>query len=233
MIQRNILNDCGSDIDEAACMRAKDIIKSEGCVGFPATYASVGSQRKLWRESGMIHIGDVDLEHKISPQIRPDLFVTYPGGSLVIEISVMHKCTPEKGYWLRANKIPAFEINLRAYRRSDLGDRFRNAVLRQAPRSWIYNPHQSEADAALMGRLEGEWNARQIEEFKDATPRSDMLPAPPRHPAVIAYEARLCYVCGCSSPMFGFGSPLTETEAWACVAHHVEVGQALEARRGA
>ena len=64
----------------------------------------------------------------------------------------------------------------------------------------------------------------------DVTSRAeDRDDAPPRSPAVLAYEARRCRICGCRHPGFGFEPPLArqEQELWACGPHRAEVERQL------
>jgi hypothetical protein len=210
---------CSGGFETAAHLRAKAIIEEEGKVNFPATVGMVRDRREIWMAGGMVEVSEIIRERNLSPELRPDLYASYADGKVVIEIFVTHECTPLKKRWLRENKIPSFEIKLSAYKRSDLGADFRDAVLSRASRFWIYDPQQEAANAWLEGVMAEEWK-----QISRRFPKST-------NPAAIECEARRCYICQGSNAFFGFGPPFTDVQVWACSDHRGQVDEMLTTRR--
>lgn len=153
---------------------AKAIISEKMELAFPAINARCGYAVRQWKPGGVVRLTSaIQEDTTLSKSIRPDIYVTHADGRAVVEIFVSHSCTQEKIKWLKDNEIPAIEINLRSHKNSDLGERFTQHVLYNAPRHWISNPSQVKADAWLTSILEREREA-EIERERIADQRREL-----------------------------------------------------------
>jgi len=87
--------------------------------------------------------------------IRPDVLAEYIVEPVAIEIWVAHRVPQEKIDVFDRHKLAAVEIDLRPYRFADLseGD-WRNAVISEADRTWLYPPKEIRAENARRRRQE-------------------------------------------------------------------------------
>lgn len=86
------------------------------------------------------------------PGIRPDVIVYRKDRRLLVEFKVTHACDESKIARIREQNIAAIEIDLASYRDRPL-DELRHAILHEAPREWLHNPMDEEADRKLSERL--------------------------------------------------------------------------------
>ena len=87
--------------------------------------------------------------------IRPDVLACYDADTVAIEVYVTHRTGVDKIELLHAREQTALEIDLSYHRDMMLGEsQLRQAVLRTAPRRWLYEPLvvrlQRQADLAAM-----------------------------------------------------------------------------------
>lgn len=109
------------------------------------------------------------------PGFQPDIVARRANRQLAVEIKVAHACSPEKIEIVRASGLAMLEIDLSGLSRTALEEQIREAVLKTAPRVWLFNPKlesalsafQTELDSALaMERMRTNkiWR-REIREF--------------------------------------------------------------------
>jgi hypothetical protein len=137
---------------------AKQIVATELSLLLPARVAIFGGRREQLSPPTEFAFDSAHVEHNLRG-IIPDLYLVHRGRSLVVEIAVTHKCGEEKVERLRKNEIAAIEIDLSQTPRDARLEDVREAVLKSAPRSWIFNNGIDHAVALLRtqaGREEEE-----------------------------------------------------------------------------
>jgi hypothetical protein len=117
---------------------AKQIVATELSLLLPARVAIFGERREQLSPPTEIAFDSAHVEHNLRDTIS-DLYLVHRGRSLVVEIAVTHKCGEEKVERLRRNGIAAIEIDLSKTARDAWLEDVRDAVLKSAPRSWIFN----------------------------------------------------------------------------------------------
>src|SRR5215207_4267607 len=70
---------------------------------------------------------------------RPDILAAVAGRPLLVEVAVTHPCGPEKLALIRERRLAAVEIDLSRVPRDATPDALERAVLRSAPRRWLWN----------------------------------------------------------------------------------------------
>jgi hypothetical protein len=97
-----------------------------------------------------------------------------------IEVYVTHRCPPEKLERFEARGLSAFEIDLAALRHGVIDNQFTQQVIEDAPRAWLFNPRQKDADARLAKKWQREfaaWYAQQARERREERKsREDAMP---------------------------------------------------------
>jgi hypothetical protein len=78
------------------------------------------------------------------PGFQPDIMARRAARQLAVEIKVTHACGPEKIEIVRASGLAMMEIDLSHLPRLASEDQIRKAVLRMAPRRWLFNPRQAQ-----------------------------------------------------------------------------------------
>lgn len=191
--------DLWHDIEGEAYRLAKAIIAEAGHLRMPHPWPG-----------GLTAVADVEGSD------RPELSVLVGHRRIAIELFITRRSSLETVAQIRRDKVSSFEINLSAWRRRALDDDFREAVLQGATRSWIYDPDKPPpvfgAEAAARA------TATQAERDFD-------LPPPKPEPVIQAwvrdeYDTRRCAHDSCTGrPLFGFGPPFTQVQAWTCRNH--------------
>ena len=100
----------------------------------------------------VVHEGDFVFDsavlEKRHGEIVPDVVCRRAGRILHVEFRVTHACGPEKLAALRILDVGSIEIDLSGYRDQPL-DTLAEAILSEAPRTWLHNPKVSVAQAKL------------------------------------------------------------------------------------
>lgn len=84
--------------------------------------------------------------------VIPDVVVWYGERQLLVEMYVTHACDALKAAKLKALDLATVEIDLRRLPRNASREEITDAVLRRAPRKWIYNPKVEAAHAKLQAQ---------------------------------------------------------------------------------
>jgi hypothetical protein len=79
--------------------------------------------------------------------LRPDVVAVVAGRPLLVEVAVTHPCGPGKLALIRERRLAAVEIDLSRIPRDASPEELERAVLRSAPRRWLWNRHAEAAEA--------------------------------------------------------------------------------------
>lgn len=137
---------CVGGFETMAHMLAKQIIADARGITLPEAVAERHDLRKVVNDAKWVPFDEVSLE-VWQDGLRPDVVGRLRGRELAIEIFVTHKCDQEKIDILRDRGTETIEISLGEFRRHFDSDKFKEAVLRTAPRWWVC---YSLIDKALM-----------------------------------------------------------------------------------
>ncbi|MER9973440.1 hypothetical protein [Mesorhizobium sp. M0085] len=106
------------------------------------------------------------LEYSDPKKIIPDLYVRALSYDLFVEVAVTHASDDTKIQRLREHGTMAVEIDLSKLPRDATREQIADAVLRTAPRRWLYHPG-IEAAKAKSRADEEKWQAAQAKRFAD------------------------------------------------------------------
>lgn len=143
---------CGGGPETALHKLAKQIIKERLLLFVPRRIASHGDVERILPGREKIELESAILECRDPQQIVPDLYVTLDGRKLFVEIAVTHPCDDEKIRRIRQHGVAAIEIDLSHIPRDAAPEVIADAVIRSAPRKWLFN----EAIEHAVGELQKE-----------------------------------------------------------------------------
>lgn len=178
---------CGGGPETALHKLAKQIIQERLLLFVPKRIASHGNVERILPGREKIELESATLEFRDPQQIVPDLYVTLDGRKLFVEIAVTHPCDEEKIRRVRQHGIAAIEIDLSHIARDAAPEVVADAVIRSAPRKWLFNEAidnavielQKEANAArLAAENKLSADARQKARAYDIALRSSPKPLP-------------------------------------------------------
>jgi hypothetical protein len=86
--------------------------------------------------------------------LRPDVVAVVAGRPLLVEVAVTHPCGPEKVALIRQRRLAAVEIDLFRLARDAAPEAIERAVLRSAPRRWLWNRHAEAAEIRMREEAE-------------------------------------------------------------------------------
>ncbi|OCC05336.1 hypothetical protein BA190_07805 [Labrys sp. WJW] len=139
---------CSSAGESALHRFAKDVLAKALKLKLPELKAYRGDDSLVVVTEQEFAFDSAVLEQRTGDVI-PDVVCWRGGRSLHVEFMVTHACGPEKIDKLKAMDIGAIEIDLSGYRDIPLDD-LDQAILTEAPRSWLHNPRQSQVEAKLQ-----------------------------------------------------------------------------------
>jgi hypothetical protein len=146
---------CVGAFETSAHLLAKQIIADEGRVFMPEVVADYRTERRPVMDARWVRFDSVALEVWVDG-LRPDIIARRRDRTLAIEIYVSHRCEAQKISTFRQRNASALEIDLSAYRRGEFDPvGFRQAVLRDAPRYWLFNAQ----GAAMIRQLRQDLDA--------------------------------------------------------------------------
>ncbi|TPJ22648.1 hypothetical protein [Mesorhizobium sp. B2-7-2] len=178
---------CGGGPETALHKLAKQIVQERLLLFVPKRIASHGNVERILPGRERIELESATLEFHDPQQIVPDLYVTLDGRKLFVEIAVTHPCDEEKIRRIRQHGIAAIEIDLSHIARDAAPEVVADAVIRSAPRKWLFNEAidnavielQKEANAArLAAQNKLTADARQKARAYDIALRSSPKPLP-------------------------------------------------------
>lgn len=131
---------CGGGPETSIHLLSKEIVEDHKMLFLPEGLASFGEKQvKLWA-AYTANFDRVTSESRDLERIVPDTFMWKRDRQLIVEMAVTHPCDPIKVARVRALQIPLLEIDLSSVPRNAERDFIVDAVLKSAPRSWLYHP---------------------------------------------------------------------------------------------
>lgn len=141
---------CGGGPETALHKLAKQTVKERLTLFVPKRIATHGDVERVLSGREEITLESASLEFRDPQQIVPDLYVTIQGRKLFVEIAVTHPCDEEKIRRIREHGIAAIEIDLSGMPRDAAPDVVADAVIRSAPRKWLFNKAIDDAIVELQ-----------------------------------------------------------------------------------
>lgn len=156
---------------------AKQALDEERRLLIPEVRPRYGTQSVLKHHAREHAFDDAVLENRLG-NIVPDVIVRKDGHELLVEMFVTHECDEEKIARIRARGISAIEIDLSGLSRTSSKADIVDAIVRTAPRRWLFNPRIDDAVQemkATLARAEARRIAekqRRVTTFVDAIARA-------------------------------------------------------------
>ncbi|MCB1469863.1 MAG: hypothetical protein KDK08_22565 [Rhizobiaceae bacterium] len=153
---------CGGGPETALHLLAKDVFRANPTMLLPGRPALDKRKQVVTKPGQEVETEFLRLEYTDPKMIIPDLYVRALGYDLFVEVAVTHFSDDDKIRRLREHRTPAVEIDLSRLPRASTREEIADAVLRTAPRLWLFHPG---IDAAETKRRADE-QKRQAEEQK-------------------------------------------------------------------
>jgi hypothetical protein len=131
---------CRGAAETALHRLAKEIVEEALRLWLPEVKAACGKETHILHKAGEVRFTRAQSEAHHLSDIIPDLFVERGERRLLVEICVTHACDEAKVAELRAKGIATVEIDLSGVPRDASRSDVKSAVLRAAPRDWVYHP---------------------------------------------------------------------------------------------
>lgn len=159
------------------------------------------------------------------PGLRPDLIASRGQRLLFIEVAVWHKVGEEKLALIREHRQSTIEIDLGKWRYETDEARLEQAIIRDAPRVWLFNRFASDKEAARLARQEErarerrEHSARIANDILREMATPQLMEAPPDNKFVeyIAAVADAGMVNEIGVAISGSGAFAVAEEIWQAV----------------
>ncbi len=139
---------CLGALETALHQFAKQALADSTALMLPPLVACCGDEQIVLRQQQEFRYEKVDVELTM-PNMRPDVVVRRGEAVLLVEVAVRHPCENAKLAHIRERRLPAIEIDLSRMRHDASPQEQVDAVLRSAPRHWLFNRHVEEAEAEL------------------------------------------------------------------------------------
>jgi hypothetical protein len=139
---------CAAAYETALHRLAKQLIADGHPVTLPAVVAEHAGRRRHLHPETSVRPARVTLEAGLDG-LRPDILAEVRGRPLLVEVAVTHRCGPGKVDLIRGRRLAAVEIDLSRVPPDAPPEALEAAILRTAPRHWLYNRHAEAAAAAL------------------------------------------------------------------------------------
>ncbi|TIT19134.1 MAG: DUF2384 domain-containing protein [Mesorhizobium sp.] len=140
---------CGGAPETALHKLAKQIVADSLTLVVPKRIAIHGAVERALPGATDIKLESARIEYNDPDGIVPDLYVTVKGHELFVEMAVTHPCDEEKIRRIREHGIAAIEIDLSRIPRDAPPEIVADAVLRTAPRRWLFNKTIDDAVTTL------------------------------------------------------------------------------------
>ncbi len=148
------LHECTTAPETALHKLAKQIISDAKILVVPERIATYGSETAKLSDLKEIQLDSVRMEARDFSSIVPDLYVTAKGRELLVEIFVTHVCDEDKVALIRSGGIAALEIDLSRIKRDAAPEAVKEAVIRSAPRKWLFNQTIEEKISSMKSEAE-------------------------------------------------------------------------------
>ncbi|MBB5053460.1 hypothetical protein HNQ36_003451 [Afipia massiliensis] len=157
----------GGGPETAIHILAKEAIEEHKKLYLIERRASFAGREVILSKARLVEFDMVVAEHRELERIVPDIYVEKAGRNLLIEIAVTHPCDEMKIEKIRARGVPALEIDLSGLPRNADRDVITQAVIYDAPRSWLFHADIDSAHAKLRAAHEKK-EADATKQFDDA-----------------------------------------------------------------
>lgn len=149
--------DCSSAYETSLHTMAEQVIKDSREILLPTVVARHGRQSEsITERPRKFHYDDAHLEVQMD-SIKPDVILheaRESGRHLLVEIFVTHRTEQLKIDLIRERRLPTIEINLSKTPRDVTVEDFKQSVLYDAKRKWLFNNSAAEVEAKLKGKAE-------------------------------------------------------------------------------
>lgn len=153
---------CGGGPETVLHLLAKEAFRDNPKMLLPERPALGKGKQVVTKPGQEVETEFLRLEYTDTKRIIPDLYIRALGYDLFVEVAVWHFSDDDKIRRLREHGIPAVEVDLSRLPRDSTREEIADAVLRTAPRHWLFHPG---IDAAETKRRADE-QKRQAEERK-------------------------------------------------------------------
>lgn len=150
---------CASARETMLHKLAKQILQDHKRLLLPAVAAETDGVRRVAHRAKDFAFDEVEAEVAMGDLV-PDVVLRKGARKLFVEIWVTHACDAEKLAKLEAARVSTLEIDLRKTPRFASLAEIEAAVLREAPRAWLVNPHLDVAREQVRAVLEAREAAR-------------------------------------------------------------------------
>lgn len=149
------VGECKSASETALHKFAKQVLDEERKLLIPAIVAEQDRHRYEMHRPKTLRFDGATLEHRLH-DVVPDVILRKSDRDLLVEIAVTHFCDETKIARIKALNVSAIEIDLSGLSRNAAREEIAQAILRSAPRKWIFNPRLGDAEAELQRRIKQE-----------------------------------------------------------------------------
>lgn len=143
---------CVGALETALHKFAKQVLDDSTSLMLPALIARCGDLQVVVKQQQEFRYKSVDVKSTM-PNMRPDVVVHRGEAALLVEVAVRHPCGEEKLAHIRKRCLPAIEIDLSQMRYDTSLEQQVDAVLRTAPRHWLFNRHVEEVETELRRKV--------------------------------------------------------------------------------
>ncbi|ESZ01866.1 competence protein CoiA family protein [Mesorhizobium sp. LNHC209A00] len=158
---------CGGGPETVIHLLAKEAFRSNPKMLLPERLGLDERKQVVMKPGQEVATEFLRLEYTDPKEIVPDLYVRALGYDLFVEVAVTHFCGDTKLQHLRDHRTPAVEIDLSKLPRDSTREVIVDAVLRSAPRHWLFHPG-IEAAQAKFKKDEEAWRKEQDERQANA-----------------------------------------------------------------
>lgn len=223
---------CGAWQETSAHYEAKAALAAALTLTLPAVVAEYGGAEREISPEGHLNFDEVEVEYRMDG-LTPDVVLRKVNATgqvheLLVEIKVTHGCGPEKISRIRKGRHAAIEIDLGRWKHRSL-EAIHEAVLRAAPRVWLYNARQEQEKLVLKAEAEAMADARAAAMLSGLDAAGPARPSHAEGSAAITAlraigEGRLCAVQVGDDAVFS-----VPTEEWqAVLAHRYVLGDQID-----
>ncbi len=194
---------------------AKEVVGAARELLLPEAAAELDGVREPVAAAQVFRCEAVETEVELGG-LRPDAVLHRAGRTLAVEFAVTHFCGPEKVAELRRRELPCVEVDLSAVPRLATRDAHARAILREAPRRWLFNARIARAEARLRAAEQARAEAERARHARltEAMVAAWAVPHRPGNPAWSrwAHDAGLGEIVGV--PVAGQEVFAVEPAAW-------------------
>lgn len=164
-------SECSGAPETALHLMAKEIICKRLCLGLPALVAEYNGVTQQIFKSRIVFFDSATAELRHDIGFIPDISVFKDDRKLMVEIFVTHPCGEEKITEIAKAGVSSVEIDLSKFPRDASLSEIEAAVISDAPRRWLYHPHEVVAREQMKLKAD---ELRKLEEGKQESVRKEL-----------------------------------------------------------